>query len=83
MASESEPIRARGIIVNYTMLSKYVTVRVTFVPAQNKNVITLPVSFTGSYAEDEPNFSRQINLILQKKVSGVDKVVNFKYFSRT
>ena len=38
------------------------------------------MSFTGSYAEDEPNFSRQSNLILQKKVSRVDKVVNFKYF---
>ena len=53
-----------------------------FVHAQNKNVITLPVSFTRSYAEDEPNFPRQSNLILQKKVSGVDKVMNFKYFLR-
>ena len=42
---------------------------------------TLPVSFTGSYTEDQPNFRRQNNLILQKKVSGVDKVVNFKDFS--
>ena len=41
---------------------------------------TLPVSFTGSYVEDEPNFPCQSNLILQKKVSGVDKVVNFQYF---
>ena len=40
------------------------------------------VSFTGSYTEDEPNFPPQNNLSLQKKVSGVDKVVNFKYFSR-
>ena len=32
--------------------------------------------------EDEPNFPLQNNLSLQKKVSGVDKVVNFKYFSR-
>ena len=38
---------------------------------------TLRVSFTGSYTEDEPNFPRQNNLILQKKVSGVDKIVNF------
>ena len=55
---------------------------INFVHAQNKNVITLPVRFTRSYAEDEPNFPRQSNLILQKKVSGVDKVMNFKYFLR-
>ena len=48
----------------------------------HKNVLTLPVSFTGYYTEDEPNFSQQNNLIIQKKVSGVDKVVNFKDFSR-
>ena len=42
----------------------------------------LPVSSTGSYTEDEPNFPWQNNLILQEKVSGVDKVVNFKDFSR-
>ena len=48
----------------------------------HKNVFTLPVSFTGSYTEDEPNFPRKNNLILQKKVSGVDKVVNFKDFLR-
>ena len=47
-----------------------------------KNFFTLPVSFSGSYTEDEPNFPRQNNLILKKKVSGVDKVVNFKAFSR-
>ena len=40
------------------------------------------MSFTGSYTEDEPNFRWQNNLILQKMVAGVDKVVNFKYFSR-
>ena len=34
------------------------------------------------YTEDEPNFPRQNNLILQKMVSGIDKVVNFKEFSR-
>ena len=38
------------------------------------------MSFTGSYTEDEPNFPRQKTLILQKKVSGVDKAVNFKDF---
>ena len=32
--------------------------------------------------EDEPNFPRQNNLILQKKVSGLDKVSSFKDFSR-
>ena len=32
--------------------------------------------------EDEPNFPRQNNLILQKKVSGLDKVLSFKDFSR-
>ena len=48
----------------------------------HKNVLTLPVSFTGYYTEDEPNFPQQNNLIMQKKVSGVDKVVNFKDFSR-
>ena len=48
----------------------------------HKNVFTLPVSFTGSYSEDEPNFPRKNNLILQKKVSGVDKVRNFKDFLR-
>ena len=48
----------------------------------HKNVFTLPVSFTGSYTEDEPNFPRKNNLILQKKVSGVDKVRNFKDFLR-
>ena len=47
-----------------------------------KNVFTLNVSFTGSYNEDEPNFPQQNNLILQKKVTGVDKAVNFKDFSR-
>ena len=58
-----------------------------------KNLFPLSLSFTGSYTEDEPNFPWQNNLILQKTVSGVDKVVNFKgfftpnkkikYFSRT
>ena len=40
------------------------------------------MSFTRSYNENEPNFPQQNNLILQKKVAGVDKVVNFKAFSR-
>ena len=43
---------------------------------------TLPVSFTGSYTEDEENSPRQNNLILQKRLVWVDKVVNFKDFSR-
>ena len=33
----------------------------------HKNVFTLPVSFTGSYTEDETNTTRQNNAILQKK----------------
>ena len=40
------------------------------------------MSFTRSYNENEPNFPRQNNLILQKMVAGVDKVVNFKAFSK-
>ena len=47
-----------------------------------KNFFTLNVSFTGSYNDNEPNFPQQNNLILQKKVTGEDKVVNFKDFSR-
>ena len=47
-----------------------------------KMFLCYPVNFTGSYTEDEPNFPRQNNLILQKKVSGGDKVVNFRDFSR-
>ena len=31
-----------------------------------KNVFTLPVSFIGSYIEDEPGFPRQNNLRSQK-----------------
>ena len=49
----------------------------------HKNVFTLPVSFTGSYTENKPNFLWQNDLILHKKVSGVYKVVNFKDFSRS
>ena len=48
----------------------------------HKNVFTLLVSVTGSYTEGEPNFPRQNNLVLSKKLSGVDKVVNFRDFSR-
>ena len=44
----------------------------------HKNVFTSPVSFTGSYTEDEPNFPTNFT----EKVSGVDKVVNFKDFLR-
>ena len=46
------------------------------------SVFTLPVSFTGSYTEDEPDFLRQKTLILQKKVSGINKVENLKDLSR-
>ena len=42
----------------------------------------MPLNCTGSYTEDEPNFPWQKNRILQEKVSCVDKVVNFKDFSR-
>ena len=42
----------------------------------------LPMSFTGSHTKDEPNFPQQNNLTLQKKVSDIDKVVNFTNFSR-
>jgi len=48
----------------------------------HKNVFILPVSFTGSYTEDKPNFPWQNNVILQKRVPGINKVVNFKGFSR-
>ena len=40
----------------------------------------IPVSFTGSYTEDETNFPRQ-NIILQKMVSDAENVVNLKDFS--
>lgn len=40
------------------------------------------MSFTVSYTEDEPKFSSAKKLILQKIVSGMDKVVNFMDFSR-
>ena len=47
----------------------------------HKNVVTirLPVSLTGSYTKDEPNFPLRDNLIEQKQC-GVDKVLNFKDF---
>ena len=49
----------------------------------HKNVFTLPVSFIGSYIEDEPGFpSGKIIYVYRKRVSGVDKVVNLKDFSR-
>ena len=47
-----------------------------------KNVFTLPMTFTSSYTEDEPNFPQQNNLILQRKVSDIDEVENFNDFSR-
>ena len=34
----------------------------------HKHVFTLPVSFTGSYTEEEPNFRQQNNPISQKVV---------------
>ena len=43
----------------------------------HKNVFTLPVNFRGSYTQDEPNLPQQNNLnnlILLKKVFGVDKL---------
>ena len=48
----------------------------------HKNVLTLLLSFIGSYTKDELNFPRQNNPILQKKVSVVDKVGNFEDISR-
>ena len=33
---------------------------------KHKNVFTLPESFVGSYTEDEPDFPRRNNQILQK-----------------
>ena len=48
----------------------------------HKNIFTFTVRFTGSYTEHEPNFPKNNNVILQKKASGIDKVVNFKDFSR-
>ena len=48
-----------------------------------KNVLTLPVSFTGSYTPrmSQILLGKIIREILQKK-EGVYKVVNFKDFSR-
>ena len=40
------------------------------------------MNFTGSHTENESNFPWQNNLILQKMVSSLDKVANFKDFSR-
>ena len=48
----------------------------------HKNVFTLPVSFTGSYTEDKPNFPQQNNLILQKKGVWCGQGVNLKDFSK-
>lgn len=48
-----------------------------------KNVLKLPVSFAGSHPDQWwANFSSAKNLILQKTLSGIDKVLNFKDFSR-
>ena len=49
----------------------------------HKNDFTLPKSFTGSYTEDEPNLPWvKVIQFYRRKLSGVDKVVNFKDFSR-
>ena len=50
--------------------------------SRTKNIFTLAMSFAGSYTEEEQNFPRQNNLILQQMGSGVDNIVNFKDFSR-
>ena len=48
-----------------------------------KNVFKLPVSFASSDPDKWwANFSSAKNLILQKTLSGIDKVLNFKDFSR-
>ena len=48
-----------------------------------KNVLKLPVSFASSDPDKWwANFSSAKNLILQKTLSGIDKVLNFKDFSR-
>ena len=49
----------------------------------HKNVFIVPVNFARSYTEDERNFPRRNNIILQKMASSVDMAVNFKAFSRT
>ena len=41
----------------------------------HKNIFTVPVNFARSYTEDERNFPRRNNLILQKMASSVDKAV--------
>ena len=52
-------------------------------PLKYKNVFMLPVSFIGSYTDNEPDFPwSEIIEFCRKRVSGVDKVVNFKDFSR-
>ena len=49
----------------------------------HKNVLKLPVSFAGSDPNQWwANFSLAKNLILQKTLSDIDKVLNFKDFSR-
>ena len=70
-------------IISYYFPRQFFAKRLGMTCNLHQNVFILPVSFTGSYTGDEPNVSRQNNLILQKKVSGVDKVVNFNDFSRT
>ena len=38
----------------------------------DKNVFTLPLSFTSYYNKDEPNWPRQNNLILQRRQLGCE-----------
>ena len=67
-------------------LQLHLRYRIAFGIKLNRNKIlfmqTLPVSFTGSYTKNEPNFPWQNNLNLKKMVAGIDKVLNFKDFSR-
>ena len=48
-----------------------------------KNVLTVPVSFTGFCTGDEPKFPWQNNLISQKMVWHKQSSKGIKYFSRT
>ena len=41
---------------------------IAFLVTKHKNVVTLPVSFTGSYTDDEPTSPWQKNLILNFKL---------------
>ena len=56
----------------------------------DKYVFTLPLSFTGCDIKDEPNFPRQNNLILKRRLGcefpedfSRPNKLNIKYFSRS